>query len=309
MSEEGFGDKVRRLREAKKLTREQFCEDETELTVRQLTRIEQGESKPTLTKIFFIAHRLGLSLFELMPDYVYLPDQYIKLKYDLLRTPTYNRVDLVEKRNVKLRKIYDEFYDDLPDSEQLAIDAFQSTVDVLESKSTTFGREIVRCHVPYLQCKQKYSVNDLLVLRLFIEHMYLEEIEIDSGEGDVFLSLVMTLPKQIGLMEPDDLFVLRNVMLAAIRVLGSKAMYLFLPDLFEGLDRIMRITQDFQKYPILSMVRWKYELMVHRDVKRAYAYCREAIVFAQLMGDRHLMNQLSAQWQTDRSDFLTFLSC
>lgn len=54
MKKEGFGDKVRRLREEHGWSREQFCDGELELTVRQLTRIELGVSKPTLTKIFLL---------------------------------------------------------------------------------------------------------------------------------------------------------------------------------------------------------------------------------------------------------------
>ncbi|MBF0778262.1 helix-turn-helix domain-containing protein [Streptococcus cuniculi] len=309
MRKEGFGEKVRRLREERGWTREQFCDDELELTVRQLTRIELGVSKPTLTKIFFIAHRLGMSLFELMPDYVDLPNQYVKLKYDILRTPTYDQFDLIEKRNEKLLYVYEHFYDSLPDRERVALDALQSTIDVLETKSDIFGREIVKKHIPQIERKRKYDVNDLLVIHLFMEHAYLSNLRKKSDNRKVFLKLMAELPKQVMMMEPEDLFVLRNVMFATIRVLGAKGIYDPIPTLFQGLDQIMQITQDFQKYPIFSMLRWKYELLVHRDVNRAHTYCKEAMVFAKLMGNLHLMEQLQAQWRRDTSDFATFLSC
>ena len=51
-----FGVKVRQLRESKGIAREEFCGDETELSVRQLARIETG-SLPTLSKAQFIAKR------------------------------------------------------------------------------------------------------------------------------------------------------------------------------------------------------------------------------------------------------------
>lgn len=309
MKKEGFGEKVRRLREERGWTREQFCDDEQDLTVRQLTRIELGVSKPTLTKIFFIAHRLGLSLFEVMPDYIDLPDQYLKLKYDILRTPTYNQLDLIEKRNEKLLEIYERFYDRLPDIERLAIDALQSTIDVLETHSDVFGKEIIKTHIPRIEWKQKYDVNDLLIIHLFIEHAYLSTMAQNSANRTVFLRLVSELPKQVVMMEPEDLFVLRNVIFAAIRVLGAKEISDPIPALFQGLDQIMQITQDFQKYPIFSMLRWKYELLVHQDVQRAYVYCKEAMIFAKMMGNRHLMGQLHDQWRLDTMDFTTFLSC
>ena len=89
MNDKEFGQRVRQLREQINLTREQFCGDEVELSVRQLIRIETGSSKPTLSKIQYIATRLGMTLYELMPDYVKLPDRYSKLKFEVLRTPTY----------------------------------------------------------------------------------------------------------------------------------------------------------------------------------------------------------------------------
>ncbi|HGD6884722.1 TPA: hypothetical protein ACI0CR_001754 [Streptococcus agalactiae] len=43
-----FGSKVRKFRESQQVTREEFCGDESELSVRQLARIEAGESVPNL---------------------------------------------------------------------------------------------------------------------------------------------------------------------------------------------------------------------------------------------------------------------
>lgn len=237
-----------------------------------------------------------------MPDYVDLPDQYVKLKYDILRTPTYDQLDLIEKRNEKLLEIYEHFYDMLPDIERLAIDTIQSTIDVLETQSDVFGKEIIKTHIPQIEWKPKYDVNDLLIIHLFIEHAYLSTLAKSSASRKVFLRLVLGLPEQVVMMEPEDLFVLRNVIFAAIRVLGSKGIYDPIPALFQGLDQIMQITQDFQKYPIFSMLRWKYELLVHRDVQRAYIYCKEAMIFAQLMGNRHLMGRLHDQWRIDTLD-------
>ena len=50
---EKLGMKVRVARESQKLTREMVCEDESNITIRQLARIETGKSLPTLTKLNF----------------------------------------------------------------------------------------------------------------------------------------------------------------------------------------------------------------------------------------------------------------
>lgn len=45
-----------------KISRSEFCGDESELSIRQLIRIENGESRPTLTKLKYIAERLGVKI-------------------------------------------------------------------------------------------------------------------------------------------------------------------------------------------------------------------------------------------------------
>ena len=45
------GKRIRMLREMKHITRETLCDDETEITVRQLARIESGQSSPSLSKV------------------------------------------------------------------------------------------------------------------------------------------------------------------------------------------------------------------------------------------------------------------
>lgn len=59
-----IGKKLRRLREEKGMTREVLCNDESELTVRQLVRIEKGESLPSLKKIRIYCEYAGYSSVE-----------------------------------------------------------------------------------------------------------------------------------------------------------------------------------------------------------------------------------------------------
>lgn len=75
-----FGEKIKRLRLAKKISRSEFCGDESELSIRQLIRIENGESRPTLTKLKYIAERLGVEDYKLMPSYIELDKEYLELK-------------------------------------------------------------------------------------------------------------------------------------------------------------------------------------------------------------------------------------
>jgi len=93
-----FGEKIKRLRLAKKISRSEFCGDESELSIRQLIRIENGESRPTLTKLKYIAERLGVEDYKLMPSYIELDKEYLELKYFLMRTPTYEDETIAQKK-------------------------------------------------------------------------------------------------------------------------------------------------------------------------------------------------------------------
>ncbi|CVO42388.1 transcriptional regulator [Streptococcus pneumoniae] len=98
-----FGEKIKRLRLAKKISRSEFCGDESELSIRQLIRIENGESRPTLTKLKYIAERLGVEDYKLMPSYIELDKEYLELKYFLMRTLTYEDETIAQKKVFLLR--------------------------------------------------------------------------------------------------------------------------------------------------------------------------------------------------------------
>ena len=63
-----IGKKMRELREQRKMTRELLCEDETRLTVRQLARIEAGDSIPSLLTLEFIAQQLRIEMYQIIKE-------------------------------------------------------------------------------------------------------------------------------------------------------------------------------------------------------------------------------------------------
>ena len=63
-----IGKKIRELREQRKMTRELLCEDETRLTVRQLARIEAGDSIPSLLTLEFIAQQVRIEMYQIIKE-------------------------------------------------------------------------------------------------------------------------------------------------------------------------------------------------------------------------------------------------
>ena len=72
-----IGLRIKTERESQQMSREVLCLDGKELTVRQLIRIEKGESLPSLDKLSYIAKRLGKSMADLLEhDKIEIPDTY-----------------------------------------------------------------------------------------------------------------------------------------------------------------------------------------------------------------------------------------
>lgn len=94
-----IGQKIKEIRIEKGISRPDFCGDEQELTVRQLSRIESGASQPSLPKLDYIARRLGVPVYSLMPDFSALPSAYLELKYQILVNQS-----MVKKRSTIRRK-------------------------------------------------------------------------------------------------------------------------------------------------------------------------------------------------------------
>lgn len=61
----GFGNKVREFRIKKGLTIEEFA-NSIDLHVTQLSRIERGETNPTISYIFLLAEKLGVKPADLL---------------------------------------------------------------------------------------------------------------------------------------------------------------------------------------------------------------------------------------------------
>lgn len=302
MNDREFGLKVRKLRESKKITREEMCGDEAELSVRQLARIEAGQSKPTLTKINFIADCLGTTLYELMPDYVTLPEEYLTLKYDILRTPTYGMDAKKNHRDEQITDIYERFYDDLPEEEQVAIDTIRSIFDVHDSENPIFGKEILEEYFMQMLHKEKLTVNEILFARLFLEHARFVDLKDNHEERETVLQLLEKLLRQEFYLGRADLFILRDTLFLLVSISGVNDFTDRLPLLLEAIESIMERTQDYQKLPVLKMISWKYALFVCNDLEKAAEYYEEATIAARFLGDVHLQDKLKEEWNKDRHE-------
>ena len=295
-----FGEKVRGLREEKGLSRPVFCGDESELSVRQLVRIEKGEFRPTIKTLEYIAERLEIPSYVLMPDYKELPKRYQELKYFLLHHPDYGDEELQEQKEEYFDEIFENFYDDLPRDEQMIVDCLQAIDEVRATDNEQYGIALLDESFEELWNQREFSFSDLLKIRLYFLCSYLENIkkgQLSIREQQKLQLMFQKVCNNVENSSTDDLFLVRDVLFAG---LGSCELLNDL-ELFklavEKLNWISEKTRDFQKQPIVLMVEWKYYIQTDYDTaKQKY---EEAKMMARMFSNEKLIVSLDNEWSKD----------
>lgn len=299
-----LGDKVRLLREEKGLSRPVFCGDESELSVRQLVRIEKGEFRPTIKTLEYIAERLEIPSYVLMPDYKELPKRYQELKYFLLHHPDYGDEELQEQKEEYFDEIFENFYDDLPRDEKMIVDCLQAIDEVRATDNEQYGIALLDESFEELWNQREFSFSDLLKIRLYFLCSYLENIkkgQLSISEQQKLQLMFQKVCNNVENSGTDDLFLVRDVLFAG---LGSCELLNDL-ELFklavEKLNWISEKTRDFQKQPIVLMVEWKYYIQTDYDTaKQKY---EEAKMMARMFGNEQLIVSLDKEWTEDNKRF------
>ena len=295
-----LGDKVRLLREEKGLSRPVFCGDESELSVRQLVRIEKGEFRPTIKTLEYIANRLDIPSYVLMPDYKELPKRYQELKYFLLHHPDYGDKELQERKEEYFDEIFENFYDDLPRDEKMIVDCLQAIDEVRATDNEQYGIALLDESFEELWNQREFSFSDLLKIRLYFLCSYLENIkkgQLSISEQQKLQLMFQKVCNNVENSGTGDLFLVRDVLFAG---LGSCELLNDL-ELFklavEKLNWISEKTRDFQKQPIVLMVEWKYYIQTDYDTaKQKY---EEAKMMARMFGNEKLIVSLDNEWAKD----------
>ena len=88
-----------------------------------------------------------------------------------------------------------------------------------------------------------------------------------------------------------------------IEIFEKIANYSQFEDILYKLNEITSKSYDYQKKPIIRLWEWRYALFVKKDYPVAENYFQEAKVFARMIDNRHLIEQLEKQWEHDLQDF------
>nr|WP_277952242.1 XRE family transcriptional regulator [Streptococcus thoraltensis] len=286
---------MRKEREKKGISREQLCGSEKELTVRQLVRIELGQSLPSLVKIEYIAKVLDVDLSVLLAgEDISIPDEYFMMKYQLFKFPTYGDKERLAQKVQMIEDIYEKYFDCLPEEELYTLELSDNKLDYISTGKTAAAEEIFDDFFKQLFLKEKYTFNDLLLVSY-----YAVQCQNKEYEEEVLKALETTVLQQN--ISGDEYYniELLGTLTAIAGVYLDHAKYSQLKILTDKMHDIIAETQQHSAKPIVLTYDAKYYLYAKKDRDKAKECYDLAILLAQNFGDNILESNLRDERKND----------
>ena len=299
MSEEikiEIGKRIREERERQGLTREQVCDTEEELTVKQLMRIELGRSLPTIVKLQYISDKLGVSLNYLLGETkLDIPEDYYKAKYKLMKSPVYGDPERIKKKLKDIEELYDNYIEILPEEELLTIDIIERTLNFIsEEKKEDLVEIVFEDYLNQVLKKDEYALNDLLLIKY-----YSVQCQGSSYDKATIEHFRMKLIKQR--LQGDEL---SNVELlgALSAIAGIYVMHHDYKNMKTIVDKMYEVMHSIMQHsyqPGIAMLEAKYYLFYENNRDKATELYNKAILLAEAFGDQVFIKNLKIEMEKD----------
>ena len=288
---DSIGLRIKTERERQQMSREVLCLDGVELTVRQLIRIEKGESLPSLDKLSYIAKRLGKNMSDLLDhDNITIPDEYYEMKNRLIKFPTYRNPERIKSKLALIEEVYEKFFELLPEEELLTLDILENILSFTNWEESPKVEEIYEDLFEQVKRKKKFSTNDLLVIDYYFFHLY--------GRKQFDKKLFERIVKRVLNQEiwTDDVYniVLFNDLMA---IAALKIFHNSFSDFLTVVDKALAVIEKSQFYsykPSVFVLKAKYELLHKGNKKEAVENYDKAIMFASVLEDSVLEESIKA---------------
>lgn len=288
---DSIGLRIKTERERQQMSREVLCLDGAELTVRQLIRIEKGESLPSLDKLSYIAKRLGKNMSDLLDhDNITIPNEYYEMKNRLIKFPTYRNPERIKSKLALIEEVYEKFFELLPEEELLTLDILENILSFTNWEESPKVEEIYEDLFEQVKRKKKFSTNDLLVIDYYFFHLY--------GRKQFDKKLFERIVKRVLNQEiwTDDVYniVLFNDLMA---IAALKIFHNSFSDFLTVVDKAIAVIEKSQFYsykPSVFVLKAKYELLHKGNKKKAAENYDKAIMFASVLEDSVLEESIKA---------------
>ncbi|SDP18856.1 Helix-turn-helix domain-containing protein [Streptococcus equinus] len=294
-----FGEKVRAVRKEKGLSRQMVCGIEDVLTTRQLQRIEKGQSLPTIATAIYIAEKLEVSLDKLINKKgLELPEGYINLRYQLRTLYHYGNKERLLQREQIIEQIYEDYFDYLPEEEQIAVQVAQASVDMICTGNASFDQGLLDEYLEQACRKSRLSFNDVEIIQL-----RLLSLAIHNFDKIEFIDLLSKVILAVRYFPLADLGKIQDVIISAAGVLCCYGEYELLPDVIGVLRGIMTKRNDYRDNIFIYAFQWKIALFLKGDFKEAKEKYEKSIVMADLLSEDLIKQNMQREWHKDMTIF------
>lgn len=286
-----IGNNIRGARLNQHMTQADVCGDESELTIRQLARIENGQVLVSLSKLMFLSQRLNCPIEDIIDvDKIEIPKRYLVLKNKIIRYHTYGDEERISLLEEMFDEIYEHFYDHLPEEEQLLVEVLQVQLDVFTSRNITYGLSLLEEYFQQILKKKQYSYNDLLIINL-----YFLCCAIGLEDKTYFEELSKKVLLYIDYSDNDRIYILERILIGILIQVKTED-YLIYTKVFR---EITESTNNFQHKPAIYAFEAKYYLEVEKNHHKAEQSYNKAIEFAKMLNDQILVNNLTKEKERD----------
>ena len=286
-----IGKRIREERERLGLTREQVCDTEEELTVKQLMRFELGRSLPTIVKLQYISDKLGVSLNYLLGETkLDIPEDYYQAKYKLMKSPVYGDPERIKKKLKDIEELYDNYIDILPEDELFAIDIIERTLNFMVMEEDSLIESVFEDYLTQALKKEAYSLNDLLLISYYA--LRCQDYDYDKGIIDKFRRKLI---KQE--LQGEELFNI-ELMGALTSIAGIYVMHHDYKDMKSVVDKLYEIMHSCMQHsyqPGIIVFEAKYYLFYENNRDKATELYNTATVLAEAFGDQVFIKNLKME--------------
>ncbi len=288
---DSIGLRIKTERERQQMSREVLCLDGAELTVRQLIRIEKGESLPSLDRLSYIAKRLGKNMADLLDhDNITTPDEYYEMKNRLIKFPTYRNPERIKDKLALIEEVYEKFFELLPEEELLTLDILENILSFTSWEESPKVEEIYEDLFEQVKRKKKFSTNDLLVIDYYFFHLYGRK----QYDKKLFEKIVKrVLNQEIWTDDVHNIVLFNDLMaIAALKIFHNS-----FSDFLTVVDKALAVIEKSQFYsykPSVFVLKAKYELLHKGNKKKATENYDKAIMFASVLEDSVLEESIKA---------------
>lgn len=294
MIKEKIGRRIRELRELKQMTREMICRDESQLTARQLARIEAGQSLPSLVKLDYIASQLGIDLSDLVGgQQLDIPVSYFEAKRRLIKFPSYGNTERMQEKARLIEEIYANYFDILPEEELLTLELLECIQDHRLGGRIDDIELIFDDYFHQLQLKKIYEINDLLLASYFLMKCT-EEKNCPQWLVDAILSQELRVDDYYN-------FCLLATMMSVSDVYLTTNKFILLKEVVDKMNTIIDVSLQHTLKPVVTMLEAKYYRFAKNDRVKAAALYDLAILLARTFGDKILEKNIVFERDRDLS--------